>query len=198
MAEKVEAQETGIHWFGEVDMNERTGQPGADYPSYYFDASIRELENEVRSMERQIEEGIYTGKDLRKFKERYQQRKERLESIINSLPVLEGPVKDKVSKARKELGQLIKESMFTFSSMNRMTDDAQIEANRMEGPCIEIKNPVLAEFVQQRGFRVHKGKISRNAASVIHKVMGKVLGEEILDIENLRGYDRDTRGRKSF
>jgi len=193
-----EAQETGIHWFGEVDMNERSGLPGADYPSYYFDPQIRDLENEVRSMERQIEDGVYTGKDLRNFKERYQQRKARLDQILASKPVLEGPIKDKVKKARKDLGQLIRESMFTYSSMNRMTDDPQIEANRMEGPCIEIKDPVVAEFVQQRGFRITRGKISRNAACVIHKVMGKVLGEEILDIEELRGPDRDTRGRKTF
>ena len=197
MAE-ITVEESGIHWFGEVDMNERTGQPGADYPSNYFDVQIRELDNEVRSMARQIEDGVYTGKDLRKFKERYEQRKSRLEKIISSKPVVDGPLKDKVSKARKELGSLIGDSMFTYSSMNRLTDDPQIEASRMEGACIEIKSPIVAEFVKQRGFRVERGRITRNAAAVVHKVMGKVLGEEILDIEALRGPDRDTRGRKAF
>jgi hypothetical protein len=195
-AEKADV--TGIHWFGEVDMNLRTGKPGADYPTYYFKPKVRELENELRSMERQLEDGMHTGKELRKFKAQYLLKKDRLDAIHASRPNLEGPVKDKVNRSRMALGNLIKGSMFTYSSMNRMTDDPQIEADRMEGYCIEIKDPVVAEFVNQRGFPVVKGKITRNAASVIHKVMGDVLGAEILDIEDLRGPDIDRRGRKSF
>ena len=199
----IKVDSVGVHWFGEYDMNPRTGRPASDFPTEYSDHGVTEMEKEVRGMQKQIEDDVYRGKDLRAFKERYQKMKGRLDQILEHRDdvqaQLRNPViRDRVATARQELGEKISDSMFTYSSMNRMTDDPHIEAARMEVACIEVKDPVVAEYCKQVGYPIENGKISRTRASIIHKIMGKGLGAETLDIEELRRPDQDTRGRKIF
>jgi hypothetical protein len=199
----IKVDKVDIHWFGEYDMNPKTGRPASDFPSEYSDHAVSEMEKEVRSMQKQIDDDVYHGKDLRAFKEKHAVAKRRLEQIQEHKHDVErqlsNPViRDKVASARKELGEAISESMFTYSSMNRMTDDPHIEAARMEGACIEVKDPVVADYCKQAGYAIVHGKISRTRASIIHKIMGKGLGAESLDIEELRRPDQDTRGRRIF
>jgi hypothetical protein len=130
-------------------------------------------------------------------------KKDRLEAIVGHRKNIEkrikvNAVRDKVQGAYDELCDVISDSLFTQSSMMRMTDDPQIEANRMEGPCIEIKNSVVKEICDQAGYQLTRGKISRTRADIIRKILGKHLDVESRDIEVLRRPDNDTRGRKLF
>jgi hypothetical protein len=195
--------ETGIKWFGEYDMNPKSGRPASDFPSDYNDYAVKQLQAEVSQMKRVIDEDTFRGKDLRTYRASYQQKKERLDAILNHRKDIEkrlqaNGVGDKVYKAYNDLCEKVGDSLFTYSSMMRMADDPQIEANRMEGPCIEVKDPVVAEICEQAGYKLVRGKISRTRADIVRKIIGKHIGVESRDMEVLRKEDNDTRGRKVF
>ena len=203
MPEVSKVEESGIHWFGEYDMNPNTGKPASDFPSEYNDNSVRSLQIEVQRMSKEIEDDVYRGKDLRAFKTKFQQSKDRLTAMTKHRDELQkklrkDPIYSKIKTAREELGEQIADAKFTSSSMMRMTDDPQIEANRMEGHCIEVKDPLIKEYCDQAGYQLTGRKISRTRAEIIWKNMGKFMGAETLDTEELRRPDNDTRGRKIF
>jgi hypothetical protein len=171
-----------ILWFTEVDKNDK-GKVANDYPAYYFDAS--ELKEEIRILSGQIEDGVYEGKRKREACERLAARKERLDKIEEGRPKLSGSVKDRVAKVSRELGEQIRDSMFSYDSHWQQRADPHTVAERMVTPCIEIKNGDVAAFAEQRGMRIVNGKISQNDAQTIYKVMSKVLGESS-DVDRLR------------
>jgi hypothetical protein len=174
-----------IVWFGEVDMNSR-GVPSSDYPSYYFDPQTRELKNRITDIERGLDLDLYTGRDKVKVRQQLSEMKTRYDAIEASRPKLSGSDKDAIAKVFKDLGERIGGSMFTYSDMQRGTADAHVEADRMVNPCIEIKSQVEADYCRQRGIEIVNGKISRNHASQMAQLFGKVIGEGIIDMERFR------------
>jgi hypothetical protein len=175
-----------IVWFGEVDINKRTGMPSSDYPAWYHDIQIQDLKEEITGMEKAIDLELYKGKDLLRMREQLKTRKDRLMSIESSRPNISDVDKDKISKARKSLGQRIGASMFTFTEMQKGTADAHVEAERMVKPCIKLENEYETKLAKSCGMHMVDGKVSRNNAERIWKIQGKVLGEAILDTEQLR------------
>lgn len=167
-----------IKWFTEVDFNDK-GKVAVDYPAYYFDARINELKEELKALEEGIDEGVYTGKRLRDARDRLAAMKHKHDSIVDGMPKLKDGDKDKVARSFKEFHETIKESLFTYDEMWKQTADAHEEAKRMEKPCIQIPDEIVGSFARQRGYHIEGGKLSRNQAAVILKVMGKVLGETV-------------------
>lgn len=176
----------GIVYFGEVDINKKTGLPSSDYPAWCHDPQIEELKDEIRASEKAIDLELYKGKDLMRMREQLSIKKNRLEQILDSKPKVSDTDKDRIASARKELGERIGESMFTASDMMRGTADAHIEAERMVRPCVAIKSEYEAGLAKSCGMNIENGKISRNDAARIWKIQGKLLGESILDAEQLR------------
>ena len=176
--------ESEIKWLSEVDLNDK-GKVASDYPAWYFDVHVKELEEDVRSLENGIDEGVYIGKRRRDAVKQLETKKSRLEKIRSSKPKLEGPNKDRVARSFKELGDKIRESMFSYDASWKQTADAHMEAERMVSPCIAVNDDVAGSFIKERGMRVVDGKISRNDASIIWKTMAKSLGEQP-DVEGLR------------
>jgi hypothetical protein len=176
--------EANIKWFGEVDLNQHR-KIAVDYPAWYFDVQVDQLKNEISERQRNIDLGIYSGKDLIKQREILKNRKGRLEAIESSKPKLEGKDKDAVVQVHKDIGERIKESMFTYDEMWKQSQDAHYEADRMVKPSIEIRSQVEADFCKQRGIKVVNGKVSRNDASLMYKIFGKSIGENT-DVELLR------------
>jgi hypothetical protein len=76
--------------------------------------------------------------------------------------------------------------MFTASDMMRGTADAHVEAERMVKPCVKIQSEYEAGLAKACGMNIENGKVSRNDAARIWKIQGKLLGESILDAEQLR------------
>lgn len=177
-----QTKDSEIIWFTEVDYNDK-GKVAADFPAYYFDTS--ELKEEIRQLTEQIDDGVYTGKRKREAESRLHARRDRLDKIEKGRPKLEGQTKDRVVKAMNELGDEIRESMFSYDSHWKMTADPHEIAHRMVNPCIEVKNEHVASFARQRGYRVVDGKINQNDASVIFKTMCKLVGESS-DTDKLR------------
>ena len=104
-----------------------------------------------------------------------------MDKISSSRPKLKGKDKDDIAKGYKELGGQIAESMFTLSDMKRGTASAHEEARRMVKPIISV-DPKLAASC---GVNTKDGMVSRNDASKIYKIMGKLIGDNT-NIEVLR------------
>jgi hypothetical protein len=175
-----------IVYFGEVDINKKTGLPASDYPAWCHDPQIEELKDEIRASEKAIDLELYKGKDLMRMREQLSMKKKRLDQILDSKPKINDADKDRIARARKDLGERIGESMFTASDMMRGTADAHVEAERMVKPCVKIQSEYEAGLAKACGMNIENGKVSRNDAARIWKIQGKLLGESILDAEQLR------------
>ena len=181
-----EAASKEIVWFGEVDLNKKTGLPASDYPAWYHDIQIQELKEDIRGIEKAIDLDLYKGKDLMRMREQLSTKRNRLGDIEGSRPSISDVDRDKIAKARKALGNKIAASMFTSSEMMKGTADAHVEAERMVIPCIKLDNEYEHSLAKSCGMHMVDGKVSRNNAERIWKITGKVLGEAILDTEQLR------------
>jgi len=169
--------EPDIHWFTEVDLNAKGGVAN-DFAAWYDDVSVDMLREDVRQLERDIEDGIFTGPKKRTALDTLKAKKTRLDLIVEGKPKLSPVQKDRVALSFKELSQRIKESMFSYDSHWQMTADPQEVARRMVNPCIKVTDdPIVGSFVKQRGIRMEDGMISQNHASIIYKHMAKLLGE---------------------
>jgi hypothetical protein len=177
-----------IKWFTEVDYNDK-GKLANDLPAYYFDEQIRELAEDIRVVEENLELGVYTGTRKRDAMKQLEDKKRRYSKVVDGKPKLSGVNKDKVYRSLKEFGQKITESMYSESDMWTQKADPHREAERMVNPCIKITDEIVGSFVKEKGMNVVDGKISRNDASLAYKTLAKVLGEST-NIEDLRPPNR--------
>ena len=171
-----------IIWFTELDYNEKGGV-AADFPAYYFDT--RELREDIRQLSEQLEDGVFTGKKKREQMTRLKSLQDKLDKTENGRPKLAGQTKDKVAAAVREVGEQIKESMFSYDSHWKQTADPHEVARRMVEPCIEVKNPIVASFMKQRGFEMKNNMVNQTAASIFFKVGSKLI-DEGSDTDRLR------------
>ena len=167
-----------IQWFTEEDYNPK-GKVANDFPAYYFRKELKELIEDANSHETNINRGVFTGKRLEDAKDRLKAMKLKIDKIVNGRPKLSGNQKDKFARSFKDLHERIKDTRFKYDEMWKQTVDAQDEADRMEGHCVKIPDEIVASYVRQKGYPVKNGKITRNAAHIICKVMGHILEEQV-------------------
>lgn len=176
-------QSTGVdadvQWFGEVDLNPRTGKLSADYPAWFMDKQIEDLEEEIRTTQHSIDMELYHGKAKVRIMEELRMKKQRLDAIISSRPKLRDLDKDRIAKSRKTLGDRIGESMYCQTEMMKMTADVTEEAIRMVRPCIKLESAYDHQIAKARRMEVVDGKVSRNNAIDIWRIQGKAIGEDI-------------------
>lgn len=172
---KLSLEETGkpvgeIKFFGEVDLNKK-GMKASEYPAWYFDRLIEDMEKEVSRKERALKAGQIRSDMVEKIRGEVEREKQRLYDIVNSKPKLTDFQKDKIAKEYDNLSNEIKESMFTRSEMMLGLASPHEEARRMSRPCIKI-NPEIAKSL---GMSTHNGMVSRNNAERAYKIIGKRL-----------------------
>ena len=188
VAKEPEKLDFEIKWFTEVDYNDK-GKLANDLPAYYFDERIKELAEDIRSMEEALDLGVYTGTRKRDAMKQLEDKKKRHSQIVDGRPKLNDVNRDKVYRSLKEFGQKITESMYSESDMWTQKADPHREAERMVNPCIKVTDDIVGSFVRQKGIKVVDGKISRNDASLAYKTMAKILGEST-NVEDLRPPNR--------
>lgn len=171
----------GIQFFGSVDRT-RDGKIKSAMPAYYNPRHVEELKEEIHQMEVAISNGYVSQGQVGDHKAKLKQKKERLDEIESSKPKLTAKQKDTLKNIHGELGEQIRDSMFTYSDMHRGTADAHKELERMKEPCIKV-NPEVAEAC---GVRVNRnGEVSRDGATKIYQIVGRNLGENTM-VERLR------------
>ena len=109
---------------------------------------------------------------------------ERIDEITNSRPEIRDNERSELQRHHKELSKKISEAMFTRSEMHRGTASAHEEAKRMTQKLIGV-SPKLMGMAKACNVSVVKGKISRNEATKIWKILGRLIGEGT-NVEGLR------------
>jgi len=173
-----------IEFFGGIDRKE--GKPDArvtsQLPAWYHEGQIDDLRENIARKEREIARGAIPFENIMRAKEEVKREKAKLELIEESRPKLNDVTKDAIYNSYKELGDQIKDYMYTRSEMKLGTVSAHEEADRMVKPSI----PVSPEIARMCNLKVVDGKVSRNDASIAWKMMGKLLGDVPTNVETLR------------
>jgi len=175
-----------IVFFGEIDRDEK-GVVKSEYPAYYFENNIEDLHEEIGTKERASARKDINWEDVESTKKELEMLKIKTTLIEKSKPKLKGGDKDKVYNEYKHLGDEIRDSMFTRTEMMKGLASPHEEAKRMTERGIKA-DPELAAACN---VKVVGGKVSRNDASKMFKIMGKVLGDVPTNTEFLRR-DRNT------
>lgn len=178
-----------IKFFGEVDIHPTKKVISSEYPAWYQERQLEQLEEEVAQRERQLDRGEITPDKLGEFREALSKRRETRDKIKSSIPKLTGAEKDNLAKVRKEMENIIREGYFTRSQMVKGTVDAHKEAMRMIKPMVEVK-PEFAGILEGCNIKSKDGKVSRDEIVKAWKITGKLLnyygGDEETNAEVLR------------
>ena len=172
-----------ITFFGEADLNPK-GKISSEYPGWYNDTQIQDLKEQITVEENAISKGWVSKDQLGEAQDRLNQKKERLDRILESKPKMDGASKDKVDKVRNELGKTIAEGMYSRSDMMRGLADPHEEMRRMTRKGITL-SPEQASFAKACGVPMEGRNVSRTGAEKVWKILSKSLGEPA-NIERLR------------
>ena len=180
--------------FGDVDRN-RAGKISSEYPAWYHERHVEDLEESISSIDRQLKQGLIPADKVPAQAQDRARKQARLDDIMKAKPEFTAKEKDDLRKVYGSLGDKISDSMFTRSEMHMGTVDAHVEASRMTKPCITL-NPQEASVAKSCGITMGPDrKVSRNAASKPWKLIGRLLGVPT-NVEVLRR-DSVTEGHKT-
>jgi len=176
-----------IEFFGKADKDSH-GKVRSEYPAWMLTVQERELSENIKDLEGSLADPVRREMiDVTTNMEELRRAKEQYQSIQKSKPKLTGKEKDVVAENYKELSERIGASMFSYDETKRGLANAHKEAERMTEPCIEV-NVELAEacnIVPDKN-----GKVSRNDATKMWKIFGRVL-DAPTNVEGLRRTRRD-------
>lgn len=174
---------TKFQIFGSVDLNDK-GVVKSSYPSWYFDHLKDNLQDEVDRLENDIRLDRIPRSELPLMKERLKQKQDKLLNLDASAVELRGKLKDKANKVYSDLGQEISSAMFSRDEMKKGIADPREEMKRMTEPCIDVRGDAM-NIAKACNVRITKGKVTRDGAAKVWKILGKALGERS-NVEALR------------
>ena len=177
------AEKTPFQIFGSVDLNDK-GVVKSTYPSWYFDHLKEDLRNDIDRMRTQIDMDLIPRSELQTAKERLFQKREKLKELDSATVELKGKQKDRVAKVYDELGRAIGDKLFTRSDMMKGLADAHEEVKRMTEPSIPVTGDAMS-LAKACNVKTVKGKVTREGAAKIWKILGKALGDRT-NTEHLR------------
>jgi len=176
-----------IQFYGDVDKDkgrDNRGNNASEYPAWYLETHMEELKESIASRERRLKRGEVFVDSVPYERQELAKEKQRLEEIERTKPKLSIGERQKLVKFYRELGDEIQRSMFTYSDMMKGVASPHEEAKRMTEHLIPIDKELIA-IAGQAEVRHTKGKVSRNGAAKLFKLIGKLIGEPT-NIEVLR------------
>jgi len=166
-----------VEFFGSVDRKD--GKPGerivSEYPAFYFTTQIENLVERIASNKRALESGAINPTAIPELKAELARDTTRLGEINKSHVKLTGKDKDEAATLYKHLAGEIQGSMFTRSEMKKGLANPHDELKRKITPSIPVGK--YGSVFKNMGINPEKGKVSRNQASRVYKILGKVLQE---------------------
>uniref|UniRef100_A0A6M3JID8 Uncharacterized protein n=1 Tax=viral metagenome TaxID=1070528 RepID=A0A6M3JID8_9ZZZZ len=174
-----------VEFFGAVDRKDRKAGEKivSEYPAFYFTTQIDELQERIESSERALKSGAINPAAIPELKASIQRDTQRLNEINKSHVKLTGKDKDEAYKLYEHLGKEIQDSMFSRSEMMKGLANPHEELKRRTTPFIPVGK--YGEVFKNIGIIPEKGKVTRNQASRMYKIIGKVI-EENTNTEHLR------------
>ena len=182
-----------MQFYGDVDRNHK-GEITSQYPAWTQRVHIGNLQEQIASTHRRIENGLVPPEDIPQHKAEMAAMQRQMEEITRSKPDVSVGERDRLQKLYKQLSRGISAAMFTRSEMKMGTADPHEEARRMTEPCIDATKEI-AEITESCKVVITKGKITRNGAAKIFKIVGHLL-DEPTNIEVLRK-DKVTQRRRA-
>ena len=173
--------ESKIQFFGEIDMDDRTGDIRSDMPAWFFDVHIDNLRENIERKARAVKLNLYAPDQILREKEEITVLRERLKEIEDSRPMLSDTQKDQCAKAYESLKKQIRDTMPTRKEAKDGLVSPHAELKRLKTKHISI-NPAIAKAC---GVHVVHGKISGDEAAKCYQILGKRLDENI-SVEKLR------------
>jgi hypothetical protein len=173
------------------DIHPVTGKPKSEYPSWYFTEQLNELKDTIAMSRQNIANGTIPERMLPQARADLSFNETKLSTLLDSIPKVNDFNLDKFAKIWRELGVKISDSMYTYSDMQRGTADAHEEARRMMDPIIDVRDDALV-CCKSCGCNVHEGRVSRNDAIRVWKIIAKFLGENT-NSETLRKETRKVK-----
>jgi len=178
------AAKEAFNFFGKIDRDYKD-RITSEFPAWYFETHVENMKEERATLIRRLERGEVPPDNVPYAKQDAAAIKERIDEIEKSRPEIRDNEKAELQKLHKELSNKISESMFTRSEMMRGTASAHDEARRMVSPTIAL-SPPLRGLAKSCNVNLDKGvKISRNDATKMWKILGKLIGEGT-NVEGLR------------
>jgi hypothetical protein len=185
---------SSVEFFGKVDKGQK-GEISSQFPAWYFESHLDELRESIARKERSLKRGDIPPDSIPETRAELAKESERLKAIEGSKPTLSDQEKNLLYKCHKSLGSKIQDSMFTRSEMMMGTASPHEEAKRMSQPIIVLSKEELS-LAKGCGVTVDdKNMVSRNAASRIFKMVGKLI-DQPTNIEVLRK-DKATPGSRN-
>ena len=170
-------------FFGEVDLDVR-GNIASEYPAWYFETHLSNMIEERDMLKRRIDRGEVPPDSVPQATAEVRNMNERIEKIQRSKPELSEKERDKLLGLHKHLSEKISDSMFTRSEMKMGTASPHEEARRMVEPRIALY-PELLGIAKLCNVKLSGNKVSRNDATRIWKIIGKLTGVGT-NVEGLR------------
>jgi tellurite resistance protein len=176
-----------VEFFGTEDRRlGRKDEPiVSEYPSWYFKVAMEELKESIDRKKRALESGNIPRSEIPYAEEELKRESKKMKQIISSVPKLNGADKDSMAKIYKKLKSAIGESLFTSYQMKKGLADAHEEARRMIEPIIDFKEEAEVMIASKMGITPREGRISRNEASRVFKIIGRLI-DEPSNVEVLR------------
>ena len=176
-----------VQFFGAVDRKgkKKDGKISSSLPCWYFPRKVEELEHDVEAKERSLVSGLLHPTAIPQVQFELAREKERLAEIRAAHVHLSGKEKDEAKAIYDDMGSQISDSMFTSYETTKGLADPHEEARRMKEPIINVDTRYKGVLANM-GIEVGKGgKISRDDASRVYKILGKSIGENT-NTERLR------------
>ena len=170
-----------LTFYGMVDRDKRDpSKVLSEFPAWYFTNHIEDMKAVINSGERRIDAVI--DPQSRSFtRAQVDKQIKRVQEILESRPKVSPAIKDKLAKQYRKLCEGITLAMPTREEEKKHLVDAHEEARKMITPIIIVDSELaLACNVAPLG-----GKVSRNGAVKMFKIIGKYLGERT-NVEWLR------------
>lgn len=178
-----------IQFFGAIDRKgkKEDGVISSEYPAWYFTNQIKNLKESIERKRRSLKRGDVDPSQKPYIQAELQQEELKLSEIMEKgMPKIDDKDKDSLHKIYKELEGRIQDSMFSRDEMMKGLADAHEEARRMTTSCIDVKGAHGSiSMFKNVGITPRDGKVSRNQASRMYKIIGRYLGENT-NVEALR------------
>jgi hypothetical protein len=179
---KTVAQSSGssgpdIKWFSEADYDD-AGKIATYLPSYTKYRRLEELREDVKEIERIVNDGIISGRALNDLRNKLAYKKQRLEKL-GSKPRITGFLRDKLKNALDDLSGEINSALFSYDEARKVSVSAHENVRRMTTPCIPVRDSLAGSIAKECNIRVHHGKVTREEAIRIAKIMKYNLGESV-------------------
>ncbi len=169
--------------FGEIDR-QANGSISSEYPAWMNRVHINNLKEEVGKIEINLERNRIPHDKVYYEKEKLMMLKTKLENIDRSKPHLSDGEKGRLEKMYQYLGETISELMPTRTENLKGLFNTHKELECMQRPCIKVPEEFVS-YVLASNITVLDGKISRNQAAKVWKIIGNLLDRHT-NVEYLR------------